>query len=53
LLYPGINRPAAVDLLGGADFAAGEAPAEIEEETTGFGGINDRFGSRQLLDCRF
>jgi len=53
LLDPGINRPAAINLFGGTDFTAGEATAEIEEEATGFGGVADRFGSRQLLDCRF
>jgi hypothetical protein len=53
LLYPGVNHPTAVDLFGGTDFTAGEAPAEIEEEATRFGGIADRFGGGQLFDCGF
>src|SRR5208282_93049 len=50
LLYPGIDRPASVDFVGGADIAARQGGAEVEKNATGFVGVGDGLGVEQGFD---
>ena len=52
LLDPGVDDPASVDFLGGANLAASQGCAEVKKNGAGFVGVGDGFVCRQALNGR-